>query len=168
MRIGVLTGGGDVPGLNPCIKAVVDRVIHDGHDVIGIRRGWGGLLEYDLDDPASHDRSLQPLDLQTVRTIDRTGGTFLHTSRTNPGRVRPEDVPRFLEHRADGEVPRLIPALTHARGRVVSGQLKLAVPVAIRLLSVGSEKVRPAGAHVASDVFHGRRDAVDLWPQLLE
>ena len=97
MRIGILTGGGDVPGLNPCIKAVVGRVIHDGHEVIGLRRGWAGLLEYDLDDPqGSNERCVIDLDLQVVRTIDRTGGTFLHTSRTNPQRVKTADVPRFL------------------------------------------------------------------------
>jgi ATP-dependent phosphofructokinase / diphosphate-dependent phosphofructokinase len=77
VRIGILTGGGDVPGLNPCIKAVVDRVIHDGHEVVGIRRGWGGLLEYDLDDPSSAERCLMPLDLNAVRTIDRTGRAAL-------------------------------------------------------------------------------------------
>jgi ATP-dependent phosphofructokinase / diphosphate-dependent phosphofructokinase len=97
VRIGILTGGGDVPGLNPCIKAVVDRVIHDGHEVIGLRRGWAGLLEYDLADPEDSDqRCIIPLDLEAVRTIDRTGGTFLHTSRTNPQLVPTNDVPRFL------------------------------------------------------------------------
>lgn len=105
MRIGILTGGGDVPGLNPCIKAVVDRVIHDGHDVVGIRRGWGGLLEYDIDDPSTHADCALDLDMQVVRTIDRTGGTFLHTSRTNPGRVRTPDVPRFLADQAEGDGP---------------------------------------------------------------
>jgi ATP-dependent phosphofructokinase / diphosphate-dependent phosphofructokinase len=106
VRIGILTGGGDVPGLNPCIKAVVDRVIHDGHDVVGIRRGWGGLLDYDLDQPErSKEHCIIDLDLQVVRTIDRTGGTFLHTSRTNPARVRTEDVPRFLADDAVGEGP---------------------------------------------------------------
>jgi ATP-dependent phosphofructokinase / diphosphate-dependent phosphofructokinase len=105
VRIGILTGGGDVPGLNPCIKAVVDRVIHDGHEIVGIRRGWGGLLEYDRDDPTSAERCVIDLDLQVVRTIDRTGGTFLHTSRTNPGRVREADVPRFLADRVEGEGP---------------------------------------------------------------
>ena len=53
MRIGILTGGGDVPGLNPCIKAVVNRVSHDGHEVVGLRRGWAALLHHDLDDPDS-------------------------------------------------------------------------------------------------------------------
>jgi ATP-dependent phosphofructokinase / diphosphate-dependent phosphofructokinase len=105
MRIGILTGGGDVPGLNPCIKAVVNRVVHDGHEVVGLRRGWAALLQHDLDDPASADEWFQPLTSATVRTIDRTGGTFLHTSRTNPSRVRPGDVPAHLASRADGEGP---------------------------------------------------------------
>ena len=93
MRIGILTGGGDVPGLNPCIKAVVNRVAHDGHEVVGLRRGWAALLQHDPDDPASAAEWFQQLTPSVVRTIDRTGGTFLHTSRTNPSRVRPGDVP---------------------------------------------------------------------------
>jgi ATP-dependent phosphofructokinase / diphosphate-dependent phosphofructokinase len=106
MRIGILTGGGDVPGLNPCIKAVVERVIHDGHEVVGLRRGWAALLEYDLDDPeASRAKHTIDLTRDVVRTIDRTGGTFLHTSRTNPQRVRPKEVPRFLADRAEGDGP---------------------------------------------------------------
>ena len=105
MRIGILTGGGDVPGLNPCIKAVVNRVAHEGHEVIGLRRGWAALLEHDLDDPASAERRFLPLNDAVVRTIDRTGGTFLHTSRTNPSRVKAKDVPPHLAHRADGDGP---------------------------------------------------------------
>jgi 6-phosphofructokinase len=105
MRIGICTGGGDVPGLNPCIKAVVTRVADGGHDVVGIRRGWAGLLETDPDDPASGTANTVPLTANTVRTIDRTGGTILHTSRTNPGRVRPNRVPPFLSEGADGEGP---------------------------------------------------------------
>jgi 6-phosphofructokinase 1 len=105
MRIGILTGGGDVPGLNPCIKAVVNRVHDEGHDVIGIRRGWDGLLSFNPADPASTPDKLIPLTPEVVRTVDRTGGTFLHTSRTNPGRVRTEDVPDFLADRAEGEGP---------------------------------------------------------------
>jgi 6-phosphofructokinase len=105
MRIAILTGGGDVPGLNPCIKAVVERVASDGHEVLGIRRGWQGVLDYDLDDPDSDARCTRPLDPAVVRTIDRTGGTFLHTSRTNPGRVRAKDTPAFLAGTAVGEEP---------------------------------------------------------------
>jgi 6-phosphofructokinase len=97
MRIGILTGGGDVPGLNPCIKAVVNRAIDAGHEVVGIRRGWGGLLMVDRDDPTTIEKFILPLDYNSVRTIDRTGGTILHTSRTNPGKVKPGSVPDFLK-----------------------------------------------------------------------
>jgi 6-phosphofructokinase 1 len=97
MKIGILTGGGDVPGLNPCIKAVVYRAIDEGHEVVGIRRGWAGLLYVNRDDPEAIRNYIMPLDKSAVRTVDRTGGTFLHTSRTNPGRVKPKDVPDFLQ-----------------------------------------------------------------------
>lgn len=96
MRLGILTGGGDVPGLNACIKALVMRSTDEGYQVIGIRRGWAGLLEYNPDDPATHAACLMPLDPRVVRTIDRTGGTVLHTSRTNPASVREPDLPAFL------------------------------------------------------------------------
>ena len=105
MRIGILTGGGDVPGLNPCIKAVVNRVADEGHEVVGLRRGWAALLAFDPDDPGAPGEWFQPLDPRTVRTIDRTGGTVLHTSRTNPGRVRAGEVPPFLAGRANGDGP---------------------------------------------------------------
>jgi 6-phosphofructokinase len=105
MRIGILTGGGDVPGLNPCIKAVVNRVIDDGHEVLGIRRGWGGLLSTEPDDPMSVKDNTLPLNRNVVRAVDRSGGTFLHTSRTNPGRTRPSDLPDFLRERTPGEPP---------------------------------------------------------------
>ncbi|HLG08779.1 MAG TPA: 6-phosphofructokinase [Gaiellaceae bacterium] len=104
MRLGVLTGGGDVPGLNPCIKAFVNRVDAAGHEVLGIRRGWAGLLHYDASDPAAAEHVTR-LDPASVRTIDRSGGTTLHTSRTNPGRVRRADVPSALRDRADGDGP---------------------------------------------------------------
>ncbi len=97
MKIGILTGGGDVPGLNPCIKAVVNRAIDEGHEVIGIRRGWRGLLLIDRDDQATTDKYTRPLDRMAVRTIDRSGGTILHSSRTNPGRVARKKVPGFLK-----------------------------------------------------------------------
>jgi 6-phosphofructokinase 1 len=105
MLLGVLTGGGDVPGLNPCIKAFVNRVDAAGHQVLGIRRGWAGLLQLDLDDPDSQGVHVEPLDPVAVRTIDRTGGTVLHTSRTNPGGVRASEVPAFLAERANGDGP---------------------------------------------------------------
>jgi len=96
MKIGILTGGGDVPGLNPCIKAVVNRAMDEGLEVIGIRRGWGGLFWFNREHPEEQSQYLTPLDNRTVRTIDRTGGTFLHTSRTNPSKVKVKDVPDFL------------------------------------------------------------------------
>ncbi len=105
MRLGVLTGGGDVPGLNPCIKAFVNRVVASGHEVVGIRRGWAGLLYCDPADAATQDGLLVPLDPAAVRTIDRSGGTMLHTSRTNPGNVRTGDVPTFLADEVSGDGP---------------------------------------------------------------
>ena len=104
-RIGILTGGGDVPGLNPCIKAAVYRQIDAGNEVVGIRRGWGGLLKYNPATPEESAQQIMPLNKVNTRTIDRSGGTFLHTSRTNPGKVKPDDVPDFLKdpkHKAQG------------------------------------------------------------------
>ncbi|HEX6845220.1 MAG TPA: 6-phosphofructokinase [Actinomycetota bacterium] len=106
MKIGVLTGGGDVPGLNASIKAVVTRAAQAGHDVVGVRRGWGGLLAVDPDDPRTVEANLVALDPGTVRTIDRTGGTFLHSSRTNPAKVKPKDEPSFLRTGREDDAPR--------------------------------------------------------------
>ena len=94
--IGILTGGGDVPGLNIAIKAVVLGALEEGYTVYGIRRGWRGLLHYDFGEPSTHDRYIQVLDYEKVRKVDRTGGTFLHTSRTNPQRVQKQKIPDFL------------------------------------------------------------------------
>jgi len=108
MRLGILTGGGDVPGLNACMKAASTRILDEGHEMFGLKRGWGGLLNYNPDDPKTQEDLILPLTKTVVRTIDRTGGTFLHTSRTNPGKVRPKDMPDFLkgkfEHK-DGTEP---------------------------------------------------------------
>ena len=105
MRIGILTGGGDVPGLNPCIKAVVNRATAAGHEVLGLRRGWGALLDTNPEDSDSVSRNTEQLDPMHVRTIDRSGGTFLHTSRTNPGKVRSSEVPPFLSDSVEGDGP---------------------------------------------------------------
>ncbi len=96
MRIGILTGGGDVPGLNPCIKTLVQGAVDEGIEVVGIRRGWAGLLGYNPEDPAATPGCVMALDKRNTRTIDRSGGTFLHTSRIDPARVRPRDVPAFM------------------------------------------------------------------------
>jgi 6-phosphofructokinase 1 len=94
-RIGILTGGGDVPGLNAVIKTVVYRASEIDCEVIGIRRGWEGLTHCNLDDESSKARYILPLNRQNTRTIDRTGGTFLHSSRTNPSKMK--KLPPFLE-----------------------------------------------------------------------
>jgi 6-phosphofructokinase len=99
VRIGVLTGGGDVPGLNPAIKAVVNCAVSEGMEVTGIRRGWGGLLNFNPEDPEGSTGCVEEMTSASVRTIDRAGGTYLHTSRTNPGKVKPEAMPGFLEGR---------------------------------------------------------------------
>jgi ATP-dependent phosphofructokinase / diphosphate-dependent phosphofructokinase len=87
-RIGILTGGGDVPGLNAVIKTVTYRGSDDEIDVIGLRRGWEALTHLDCNDPESRRRYVMPLDRQNTRTIDRRGGTVLHSSRTNPSKIK--------------------------------------------------------------------------------
>ena len=103
--IAILTGGGDVPGLNPCIKTLVYRGGTEGINVLGIRRGWAGILGYNPDDPATAENCLQELHPPEVRTIDRTGGTYLHSSRTNPSAVKKKDAPDFLNKEfKEGEI----------------------------------------------------------------
>ncbi len=94
-KIGILTGGGDVPGLNAVIKTVVYRCREIDCEVIGIRRGWEGLTHVNFDDPGSVSRYILPLTTENTRTIDRTGGTYLHSSRTNPTKMK--KVPEFLK-----------------------------------------------------------------------
>lgn len=91
MRIGILTGGGDVPGLNPCIRSVTLSAIDLGWEVIGFRRGWDGILKIDPDDPASIAAYSYRLDREAVRGIDRMGGTVLHTSRCDPRTAKDGD-----------------------------------------------------------------------------
>jgi ATP-dependent phosphofructokinase / diphosphate-dependent phosphofructokinase len=93
-RVGVLTGGGDVPGLNSAIKAIVDAGMDRDYEIVGIRRGWEGLTHINLDDSQSKARYLIHLNRENTRTIDRTGGTMLHTSRTNPAKMK--SIPEHL------------------------------------------------------------------------
>jgi len=93
-RIGILTGGGDVPGLNSVIKEVVYRGTENDCEVVGIRRGWEGLTHLNPDDPATKKHYILPLDRANTRTIDRFGGTMLHSSRTNPTKMKA--LPPFL------------------------------------------------------------------------
>jgi 6-phosphofructokinase len=97
-RIGILTGGGDVPGLNSVIKEVTYRSTENDCEVIGIRRGWEGLTNVDLDDSNSRARYILPLTRENTRTIDRFGGTVLHSSRTNPAKMKA--IPDFLKNRS--------------------------------------------------------------------
>jgi 6-phosphofructokinase 1 len=115
MRIGILTGGGDVPGPNPCIRAVVYGAEENGWEVIGFRRGWAGPLNFNPDaDAESQSEWIQPLTRKSVRTIDRYGGTHLHTSRTNPQKVRPKDLPDFLKEKyAFAEGQKIIDCTDH-------------------------------------------------------
>jgi 6-phosphofructokinase len=94
--IGILTGGGDVPGLNPAIRAVTIRALREGYQVIGIRRGWGGLIDIVRDKGADNSNNYMMLTEEIVNRAGRTGGTFLHTSRTNPPKVKRENVPAHL------------------------------------------------------------------------
>lgn len=94
--IGILTGGGDVPGLNPAIRAVTIRALREGYNVIGIRRGWAGLVDTIRDKNADNSNNFQVLTEEIVNKAGRTGGTFLHTSRTNPAKVKLDRVPEHL------------------------------------------------------------------------
>ena len=94
-RIGILTGGGDVPGLNSVIKEVTYRSVENDWSVVGIRRGWEGLTHLNLDDPETKNRYIVPLTRDNTRTIDRFGGTVLHSSRTNPAKMK--KLPEFLK-----------------------------------------------------------------------
>jgi len=96
-RIGILTGGGDVPGLNAAIKSFVWRMADEGHEIFGLRRGWASLLNIIPDPDADNSAWIQPLNRFNTRAIDRSGGTVLHTSRINPEITKVENVPAHLE-----------------------------------------------------------------------
>lgn len=107
--IGILTGGGDVPGLNPAIRGVTLRAIHEGYQVIGIRHGWAGLVDMIREKDYDNSDNYVLLDEQTVDRAGRTGGTFLHSSRTNPGRVAKSNVPDHLKDKFTAEKNDLTP-----------------------------------------------------------
>jgi len=94
--IAILTGGGDVPGLNPAIRAITIRALREGHRVVGVRRGWAGLVDYDRAPGADNSANVQELSEAIVNRAGRTGGTFLHTSRTRPSHLPRERVPAHL------------------------------------------------------------------------
>lgn len=102
--IAILTGGGDVPGLNPAIRAVTIRAIREGYQVIGIRRGWAGAVEIIRDKHADNSDNYQILTEEIVNKAGRTGGTFLHSSRTHPGHIAKASVPAHLQHKYKDEM----------------------------------------------------------------
>lgn len=107
--IGILTGGGDVPGLNPAIRGVTIRALREGYKVIGIRRGWGGAIDIIRDEKADNSNNFQVLTEDVVNKAARTGGTFIHTSRTNPSRVPKTRVPDHLQDEYNDEKNDLTP-----------------------------------------------------------
>ena len=107
--IGILTGGGDVPGLNPAIRAVTIRALREGFQVIGLRRGWGGAIDIIRDKNADNSNNYQILTEEIVNKAGRTGGTFLHTSRTRPSHVKKDTVPEHLLDVYKDEVNDLTP-----------------------------------------------------------
>ena len=107
--IGILTGGGDVPGLNPAIRGVTLRAFHEGYDVIGIRHGWAGLVEMQREKDYDNSDNFQVLTEEAVDRAGRTGGTFLHSSRTNPSRVGKSSVPAHLKDKFNAEKNDLTP-----------------------------------------------------------
>ncbi len=148
MRIAVLTGGGDVPGLNPAVKALTYRAIEDGHEIIGFRRGWAGPLNYNPDDPEGSAQWIMELDKLNTRRIDREGGTFLHTSRTNPSKMKVAYAPDYLrgsllEEHAEDEIV----DLTDAVMKTLEA-LKIDV-----LIPIGGEDTLGYGARVHREGF---------------
>jgi 6-phosphofructokinase len=107
--IGILTGGGDVPGLNPAIRAVTIRALREGYQVIGIRRGWAGTVEIVREKDADNSESYQLLTEEIVNKAGRTGGTFLHTSRTRPSHIPRQSVPEHLRDVYTDEMNDLTP-----------------------------------------------------------
>jgi 6-phosphofructokinase len=109
--IAILTGGGDVPGLNPAIRAVTIRANREGFQVIGLRRGWAGIMELRRDNKADNSNCYQVLTDDVVNKAGRTGGTFLHTSRTRPSHVAKSDVPEHLKDTYNSEKNDLTPEI---------------------------------------------------------
>jgi len=109
--IGILTGGGDVPGLNPAIRAITIRALREGYQVIGLRRGWGGLMEIVRDKKADNNNKFMLLTEEIVNRAGRTGGTFLHTSRTRPSHVPLAAVPEHLKDKYTKEINDVTPEI---------------------------------------------------------
>jgi 6-phosphofructokinase len=135
-RIGVLTGGGDVPGLNAIIKTVTYRGSENDIEVLGLRRGWEALTHLNVEDPNSRSRYVFPLNRENTRTIDRRGGTILHSSRTNPAKMQKLPEPRTSDD---------FPASTSTKGGIASTTWDLTKQVLANLSALGIEHLVAIG-----------------------
>ena len=145
--LAVLTGGGDVPGLNPTIKMVVRRAVDEGWRVLGFRRGWAGPLRYNHADPESWGKWVVELNKQMVRKIDRTGGTFLHTSRTKPSKVKIEHLPEFMN---PDDYPQNEDGTLDTTKKVLETLEQLGVDV---LIPIGGDDTLSYGARIHREGF---------------
>lgn len=143
MRIGILTGGGDVPGLNPAIRAVTLRAIREGHEVIGLRRGWSGITDLVRDKDYDNSNNFLPLTESIVNKVSRTGGTFLHTSRTRPSHMAKKDVPPHLWDKYTAE-------LNDLTNEVLQNLEWLGVDY---LIPIGGDDTLSYGAHLYNQGF---------------
>ncbi len=107
--IAILTGGGDVPGLNPAIRAITIRALREGYRVLGFRRGWAGPISIIRDKKADNTPFVIELTEEIVNRAGRTGGTFLHTSRTRPSHVKKDEIPEHLRQKYTNELNDLTP-----------------------------------------------------------
>ncbi len=146
-KIAVLTGGGDVPGLNPVVKTLTYRAFEDEHNIMGFCRGWAGLLNYNPDDPEGSKSWMMALDKLNTRRIDREGGTFLHTSRTNPGKVQAQHLPEFLKSYGEDVAPNVTLDMTPHVLRVLES-LKVDV-----LIAIGGEDTLGYAARIHREGF---------------
>ena len=139
-RVGILVGGGDVPGLNMCLKSLIYRVIDEGFEPIGIRKGWEGLINYNYHDPTTYGDNFIELSKNLVRTIDRTPGSFLHASRINPLQAPQRVIPEFLR-RSNSKAQDLTPHIT-----------KVVERLGFRaLLVVGDDDMLKYAAHLSKE-----------------
>src|ERR1700687_1528311 len=135
-RIGILTGGGDVPGLNVVIKSVTYRGSENDIEVVGLRRGWEALTHLNLEDPTSRSHYIIPLNRENTRTIDRRGGTVLHSSRTNPSKI--QKLPEHL-------VGRALPVPLSPKGGIATKTWDLTGQVLANLSGLGIEHLIAIG-----------------------
>ena len=126
-RIGILTGGGDVPGLNSVIKEVTYRSVENDWSVVGIRRGWEGLTHLNLDDPETKSKYIVPLTRDNTRTIDRFGGTVLHSSRTNPAKMK--SLPEFLQGQSFPKTDSLYDVSSHVLKNIEGLDIDYLIPI---------------------------------------